>query len=845
MWRWMSFERLLQDIRYGLRVLGKSPGYAVVAIFSLALGIGANTAIFSLINALMLKSLPVRDPWQLVTVGDPSWTGTVSRGGGGRTEIFSYAFFQRFHERNQVFNDVYATGRSEYIEIAVPGERTFSTQAGEPRGRFVSGNYFSVLGISPFVGRTFTWEETKRPGAAPVAVISYGYWERQFARNPRIVGTRILVNGSPFSIVGVAPPEFFGDIVGRPTDIWFPVTMHDAANRGYGALNDPNTYWLLLMGRLKPGVSLQQASAATSVLSAQIFRELYLSHAKPNEYQGLLHRPVAVGAGTRGFSRMRRDFSKPLLMLMGVVGLVLLICCANVANLQLARAAGRKREINLRLAVGAGRLRLLRQLLTESMLLSITGGALALLVALWTSHLLLLLVSGGPELPLEVHLDTQVLLFTASVSILAGLIFGIVPAWQSTQTDLVSCMKDARGGQARGSSQFVGKLLIVAQVVFSMILLVGAGLFLRTLHNLENAEVGYSRSGLLLGSIDFKTGGYDSNTLGPLSHRLIEELRRAPGVQAVTVSANGLFSGTDSESDAVVEGYTPGNEADRINHSDRVGPDYFQAVGTRVLAGRGITSQDGENAPKVAVINDTMARFCFPHNNPIGKHIFGGDDHKIAFTIVGVVADTKQSSVREAVPRRFYLPYWQVLHTDPLDALNVEVRTRGLSAHVMSSIRTTIKKVDAKLPVPSLKSADDLIDDTLDQEKLIAKLSGLFGVLALTLAAIGLYGVMSYLTVQRTVEIGIRMALGAGRKTVVAMVMRETFVLVLAGVVIGTCAALAMTSLLQSMLYGLSSFVFVGLLAAAAVILLASGVATFLPARRASRVEPTVALRCE
>ncbi len=845
MWSWRSLERLAQDVRYGLRVLRKSPGYATVAILSLALGIGANTAIFSLINAVMLRSLPVHDPQQLVTIGDPTRVSSLSDGSGARTDLFSYPFFERFRERNTVFSEIYATGRSEYLDIAASNGKTITKQGDRPSGRFVTGNYFTMLGVAPLLGRTFTQQETRVPGAAPVVVIGYGYWERQFARDPHIVGRAILVNGSPFTIIGVAPREFSGDIVGRPTDIWFPLTMHRQANPGYDFLNDPKTHWLLLMGRLKPGVSVGQAAAATDTVGKQILRELYLSNARPDKYRNLLQEKIPVAAGAKGFSRMRHDFSQPLLILMGVVGLVLLICCANVANLQLSRAAGRRREMSLRLAVGAGRFRLLRQLLTESLLLSLAGGALALVFAVWASHLLLRLVSGNASLPLDIQLDGSILFFTAAVAILSGLAFGLVPAWQSTRTDLVSSLRESTTGQSKGSSQILGKILIVAQVVFSMILLVGAGLFLRTLYNLENANVGYARNGLLLAEVDFKMAGYRGAQVGQLAQRLLERLRQLPGVQAVTVSENGLFSGTDSDSDSPIEGYTPHSDSDRSNHSDRVGPDYFRIVGTPILAGRGILPQDTENSVKVAVINQSMARFYFPRENPIGKHIFSGADRKVAYTIVGTVRDTKQSNLRELPPRRFYTCFFQPLATDPIDEMNLEIRTQAQSGSLVESVRRAIKSVDPKLPIFSLKSADALIDDTLDQERLVAQLSSFFGGLALVLAAIGLYGVMSYMTVQRTTEIGIRMALGAERKTVIGMVLRETSLLVVTGLAIGALVSLGMSSLLRNMLFGLSSFAFVSMSAAALVIAFASALATFLPAWRASRVDPTVALRYE
>ena len=647
MWKWRWLERLLQDVRYGMRVLRKSPGYAAVAILSLALGIGVNTAIFSLINAVMLKMLPVRDPQQLVTIGDPARTNGVSHGSSGRTDLFSYPFFERFRERSQVFSDVYASGRSQHLAIAAPDGKEITEQIGKTTGRFVSGNYFAVLGVTALRGRVFADAETRVAGSAPVVVISYGFWQRQFARDEHIVGRKLVVNNSPFTVIGVAPPAFTGDIVGAPIDIWFPLTMQAQANPGYNFLKDSNTEWVLLMGRLKPGVSLTQAAASTNVVAKQIFREQY-AKAPADEFRSLLRQTIPVGPGAKGFSRMRRDFAAPLLMLMGVVALVLLICCANVANLQLARAANRSREMNVRLALGAGRGRLLRQLLTESLLLAMAGGVCALAFSHWASRLLLHFVSQNSNAPLDLQLDGRILAFTAAIACFAALLFGLVPAWQSSRTDLVSGLRQTRAGQSSAVSRNFGRMLIVTQVCLSMVLLAGAGLFLRTLVNLQNIDVGYRKTGLVLAELDFTMAGYRGKAVKQLAERLLEALQSAAGVQAVTVSENGLFSGTDSDTTSPIDNYTPHGESDRINHSDRVGPNYFAIVGTAVLAGRGITEQDRENTPKVAVVNESLARFYFGHASPIGRHIFDDPSRKgVVYTIVGVVRDARQSHLRD------------------------------------------------------------------------------------------------------------------------------------------------------------------------------------------------------
>ncbi len=846
MWGWASVDRLRQDVGYAARVLRKSPAFASVAILSIALGVGANTAIFSVIDAVMLKSLPVRDPGQLVTVGDPTRVSSRSQG-SGRTDIFSYPFYERFRESNGVFSDVYGSGRSEQLDVAFPdGKAAGSATDRSPRGRFVTGNFFSVLGVQALIGRSFTDTETRVPASAPVVVISYGYWERQFARNPAIVGQNLTINRSAFTVIGVTPRDFFGDIVGAPTDVWIPITMEAQANPGHDYLKTTNVSWLMLMGRLKPGVSLQQAAARVKVVVPQILKEQFQSIDSAEGLREVLKQKVEVSPGAKGFSRLRKQFSMPLMTLMGIVGLVLLICCSNVANLQLVRAVSRGREMGLRIAVGAGQARLVRQLLTESLLVAFAGGAVGLLLAWWGSALLVRLESQSAVMPIDIHVDAPVLLFTALVSIAAGFVFGLAPAWKTTRLDVVSSLKTSKSGQADGFTRAFGKLLILSQIVFSVMLLVLAGLFIRTLRNLESVDVGYNRDGLVLAEIDSTAGGYKDSQVNQLTRNIIDHLEQIPGVQSASVSENGLFSGTYSGSDVQVEGFTATKLADLNNSSDRVGPNYFQVVGTPVLAGRGIGPEDTETSPPVAVINESMAHFYFQKNNPIGRHIFNGDGKdRVALTIVGVVRDAKQENLREATPRRFYMAYLQHRDKDPIDAINFEIRTGPGAGNIVETVRRTIKAVNPSLPILSIKSADDLIGNDLTQERMIAKLSGFFGALALTLAAIGLYGVMSYITARRTMEIGIRFALGAPRSSVMGMVLKDTLRLVAAGLAIGIVASAFIARLFASGLFGLAAFDPLTSVSAACVITIAAAIAAYLPAWRASRVDPMVALRHE
>ena len=854
MWGWGTIEKLQQDLRYGVRTLRKNVAFTTVAVLSIALGVGANTAIFSVINAVMLKSLPVKEPQTLAVVGSTTRVGSVSEG-GGRADLYSYPFFQKFRERQQAFTDVYATGRSEALNVSLARENgqdasSPSSNASETRGRFVSGNFFDVLGVHALVGRTFADEETRVAGAAPVTVMSYGYWERQFGSDPSMVGKNLVVNGSRFTVIGITPRDFFGDIVGKPTDLWFPITMQAQANPGHDYLKAPTISWLLMMGRLKPGVSLKQAEAGVNVVTPAIFEELFKPTESPEGLAEILKQQVPVSPGARGFSRLREQFSGPLMMLMGIVGLILLICCANVANLQLARAVSRNREMGLRAALGAGHTRLIRQLLTESFLLALAGGAAGLVVAVWGSRLLVRLVSGEGPLPLQTGLDARVLIFTTGISIVAGLLFGLAPAVRATRMDVVTSLKESTTGQADRFTRVFGRLLIVAQIVFSLIVVVAAGLFIRTLRNLENVDVGYARQGLMLVRVDPPAAGYNDARVNELARGLIEKLQAIPGVAAVTVSENGLFSGTNSQSDAQIEGYTTTGVVDRQNDTDRVGPNYFAVVGSPILEGRGFGPQDNESAPKVAVVNERFARYYFPKANPIGHHIIFDADNSdgkgpVPFEIVGVVRDVKESDLREPVPRRFYTPYLQHLPSDPLDAANVEIRTKVPSAALSKEVRRAIHEFNASLPIWSLESADELIDDTLVQERMIAKLSSFFGVLALILAAIGIYGVMSYITARRTAEIGIRLALGAERIAVMGMVLKDTLRLVVIGLLVGVVASVLTAKLFAGTLFGLGAFDPVTTVVAAGVITLAASLAAYLPALRAARVSPTVALRYE
>jgi predicted permease len=828
MWGFASWEALANDLRYALRVLGKNPGYALTAILSLALGIGANTAIFSLIDSIMLKSLPVHNPGELVSIGDPSAIGSVHEGDVRDVAIFSYPFYKLFREQNGVFAGVYATGRSERLHLEGSAER--------PLARFVSDNYFTVLGVSPVLGRTFTSAEE------PVVVISHAYWERHFQGAQNVIGRNLRINGASFTVIGVTPRDFFGDIVGYQSDIWLPIEAQPLANPGRNYLNDPKTQWLLLMGRLAPGVSLARAETVTNTVGLGILKEQIHSDSSPDERNALERERIPVQTAAGGFSRIRRSFSRPLLMLMALVGLVLLICCTNVANLQLARAAVRAREIGLRLAIGASRPRLLRQLMTESLALAAAGGAAGLFIAMWAGHLLLGLVAHDNRLPLDFRLSGTTLLFTVALSVAASLFFGLAPALFATKASLVSNLKESKGGRSHSGGQRFEKGLVVFQIVLSWVLLFGSGLFIRTLQNLENSDIGYRRDQLIVVELDPVASGYQGDKLIQLGTRLLEKLASAPGIERVTISENGLFSGTESTSGLMVEGFTPRSDTDKESHSDRVGPGYFETIGTPILKGRGIEARDTESAP-VAVINESMARFYFPNVSPVGRHI-SVDNGKSWMTIVGVVRDAKQNNLREPAARRFYSPF-MLSKGDPIGSMRLELRAHGAISQAEELIRRQIGGVDSNLQIQSISAAQSLIDNDLLQERLIAKLSGSFSLLALVLASVGLYGVMSYLTQRRTTEMGIRMALGASRSNVVGMVLKETMVVTAAGLLVGIGVAAFLGKLLSASLYGVAAFDPLTAGLASVTILAAAFLAGWLPARRASHIDPMAALRME
>ncbi|MCU1286252.1 MAG: hypothetical protein JWO13_2602 [Acidobacteriales bacterium] len=847
-------ETLLQDLRYSLRTLRNSPGFTAVAVLTLALGIGANTAIFTLINAVMLKMLPAQNAQELVVLGDPTAAHSRSMG-TPTTELFSYPLYRELRDRNAVFSGVMAAGEMHKLKVTRPSGEGVTDDA---LGALVSGNYFSVLGVNTLIGRPLTDDDDKLPGAHPVAVISYSLWKQKFALSPDVLGQSVRLNGYPFTIIGVTPQGFYGQVVGDVQEVWIPIMMQAQVMPGRNWITESaaagnhqhpeNVSWLNVMARLKPGVTVEAAKANVNLVFKQMLEGSYGAKLTSDDLAEVKKNTIDVVPGARGLSELRGDFQKPLYLLMAIVGLVLLIACVNVANLLLARASQRKREIAVRLALGAKPSRLVRQLLTESVVLAFFGGAFGLFAAMWGARVLLKVSSlDTVKNGLEVQPDLKVLAFTAGICVLTGLIFGLVPALRAVHVELNSTLKSqAQGnGGSGGRGWNWGKLLVVSQVGLSLLVLFAAGLLVRSLRNLQNLDVGYNRQHLVLASIDPVAAGYNKEQISALVPELTQKMARIPGVQAASVSAMGLFSGIESANTVKVEGFAAANDRDKVAYFDRVAPDYFKVLGIPLLLGREISAQDREGAPVVAVINESMAKFYFKNENPVGRKFWIDDEEhrNKPILVVGVAKDARDRQLRGEVRRRYYLSITQP--EDDLGSAIFEIRTVGDPEGVTNSVRSELKNFNSAIPINSVRTLDYLVDNSISNEIIIAKLSSFFGGLALLLASIGLYGIMSYTVNGRTKEIGVRMALGAQRKNVLWLILREAMILVVAGIAVGIPAAIASTKLISSMLYGLSGSDPVSM---AAVILLLGSiavVASYIPARRATKVDPMVALRYE
>lgn len=832
MWRGARLDRLLEDVRYGLRWLRRSPGFTAVAVLSLALGIGANTAIFTVCNALMLRQLPVQHPEQLVTISTTDDGDTFGQ--------WPYPTFEKFRALTDVFSNISAVAALDRSNIDFRGSGG-GMDASQVHVDLVSGTYFLTLGLQPAEGRLFTGDDDRVPGGHPVAVISYNYWLRRFSRGADVVGRAFALDGTTYRILGVAPEGFTGDWVERPTDIWIPIAMQSQVMlERPGLLTNPNPPWVRVVARMKPGVAAGKAAAEVKAAFVQAVAEW--RNLTPRMRESALRALLKIESSAKGYSEQRGLLRRPLMILVVTVGFVLLIACMNIATLLLARSAGREREMAVRLALGAGRSQILGQVLIESVLLATLGGLLGMLVATWgTNAFSKFLVAGQIAMQLDLHPDGSVLAFTSALCFVTGILFGLIPALRSAKV-AVSPALARRGLEAPGRFG-VGKMLVISQVALSLVLVIGAGLFLQTLRNLKSQDLGFERNQLLLFWTAPDQEGRQGAKLASLYETVQERLSALPGVRSASPSAFGLLAGSGGSPVTNVEGYTGKADEERFTPWSLIGPGFFDTAGIPRWLGRDFTARDNETAPRVAIVNESFARHYFGDASPVGKHFGMRRDTGAPIEIVGVVKDAKYDSLRESQRRMIYIPYRQDLFH--LYTMCVLVRPRADVPGFRQMARDALRGIDPNLPILRIDTADEQVDASLSEERLIASISSFFGVLAVLLACLGLYGVMSYLTARRTNEIGIRFALGATGRNVLGMVLGESVWLVAVGIAAGVPLTLAATRFISSRLFGVSATDPVTIASAAMLMLMVATVSGLLPARRAAKVDPMVALRYE
>jgi predicted permease len=833
---------LWQDLRYGARMLMKSKAFSLVTIISLALGIGANTALFSVMDAVLLKSLPVKDPDQLVLF---RWVAgnnfSISRSGSAWQEngsttgnILSFPAYQSLRDKTQTLQNVCAFAPLEQINANVNG------QAELAQGQIVTGNYFATLGVRPALGRLLE-DSDDQAAAEPAVVISHRYWRRRFAADPNVIGKQIALNKTSFTIIGVTPPEFFGALnVGYLVDITVPMATGLFPHQWAQATKNPDFFWALVMGRLKPGVTRAQAEAEINALGSPLL--LATQRRTPAE----VDKPrLTLDAGGQGIMGARREFSTPLRVLLYVVLATLFIACLNIANLTLARSATRRKEMAVRQAAGASRGRLIRQMLTESVLLAVIGGACGVLFALWAKDFL---VSFRPQpgelsnLVFDAQINWRVLAFTAAVAILTGILFGLAPAWRASRVNLARDLKE-NSHQTTGGAARLSKGFLVAQIALSLTLLIGAGLFLRTLRNLELAPLGIAQENLLLFKVQPELNGYKDDDVGRLYAQISERVEALPGVRAVTHSLMPLVGEGGFTSALKVAGGGAKPPASVWIHHVR--PNFFEALQIRLLAGRSLTPQDNAQAPKVAALNQSAAKILFGDENPIGKRIgIGTNAAGTEIEIVGLAADVKYGALRENAPPTAYFSATQEREFTSQQAIFI-VRAEGPPAAFSNPIRAAVKQVDPNLPVTEMGTQVEQNAKTFAQEKLFAELTSFFGLLTLLLLSVGLYGIMSYSVAQRLREMGIRLALGARPVDLLRLVFRQGMAVVSPGIACGGAMAWAVTRLLNSYLFGVSATNPLVFILTAALLVAVALIACLIPARRAASTDPMVALRCE
>ena len=850
---------MLKDLRHGIRTLLQAKGWTAVVVISLALGIGANTALFSAINGLYLKKLPVSDPDGLVRL---RWSGkndvansSSDYGPSGKDAsgqniraTFSYSMYRQFVADNKTMDDLFACAPYGQANVVVDGHADIASMF------ITSGNYYRVLGITARPGRTIVPEDDQ-PGAPPVAVIGAKYWRSRFSGDPGVVGKVVQINNVPVTIVGVVAPQIPSSqsAFRQGPDIGVPLALDGqlssipppppGAPPRKPRLDDPTYWWLQVMGRMKPGVTVAQVQANLEVVfqnTARVHLNSYLTSLTPETRSNSRNRTrsevprLLADSGSRGVYNVNTSDARAVTILTVVVVLVLLIVCANVANLQLSRATTRQKEISIRLSLGATRGRLIRQLLTESVLLASIGGALGVLVAKWS----------GPLLPgaagQATAIDWRVLSFVLAVTAATGIVFGIAPALRATAINVSAALKETSRSVA-GSRSVLSKALLVLQVAVSLVLLIAAGLFLRTLHNLRNVDVGFNTQNLVLFNVRPSLLRYDDKRTAALIGDITTRVQGVPGVRAVAVSNVTLLSNSVNSTSIFVQGrtYNDDRQRDSINVLV-ISPDYFKTMEIPLVMGRVFTDRDNATAPKVVIINETASRTYFPKENPIGRRFGSSVEQSGQLEIVGVLRDTKYDSVRDVVPPTMYVP-----HLQGRPSTLFHVRTAADPAGTIAAIREIVRQINPNLPVTGVTTQVEQLEQNLQQERVFAQAYGLFGALAMLIASIGLFGLMSYSVARRTNEIGIRMALGAQQGDVLRLVMRESMILVVVGVAIGLGTAVAASRLVASLLFGLAATDTATMFLATTVMVMVAAIAGYLPARRASRVDPLVALHYE
>jgi len=829
----------LSDLHHSFRMLQKSPLFTTVAIASLALGLGANTAIFTVLDQVLLRPLPVKNPSELVLMSDPG-SNRGNFNGDNSDRLFSRVLYTELRDRSQVFSGLIA-------RFPTNANFVYQGQSESISAEVVSGNYFDVLGVSADRGRLLSAADDIKKSGHPVVVLGYAFWQRRFGGDNAILGKTARVNNALMTIIGVAPREFFGVDVGRNPDVYVPLAMKTEMTPTWDGYDDRGSHYLHILGRLKPQMTIKQASPSLQVIFKPML-DADLANMTGNISQRFRDRFLAkaliVTPAYNGVPTFRENTSTPLYVLMAMVGLVLLIACANVANLLVARGLGRQKEIAIRLAMGASRADIIRQLLAESMVLATLGAIAGLIVSAWTSGLLIESIpSQGGVSGLNASLDPRTIAFTFVLALITGIGFGLLPSIQSTRPNVYPTLKDQAGGVIGGFGQIRSRqALVVAQVALSLLLLVGAGLFTRSLMNLRKLDPGFQTANMLTFSLDASRNGYTPARIRETYQTVQERLNTVPGVRSSGLNEVALLSGDNNLESIHIDGYQAKQDEDMNPHFSRISPGYFSTLGTPLLLGRDFTAADRLGSPKVAVVNESFAKHYFNDQNPLGRKFGYHHDGPGDVEIVGVAKDTKYDSLRNDHPRIVYVPYLQEAAPG---YISVDVRTAASPEAIVPAVRREIAKVDSNLAIFDLKTMEAQVSESLFAERLIATLCACFGALATILASVGLYGVTAFSVARRTREIGIRMALGAGRASVLAMILKEVAWMCLIGVALGIPLAIALSRYLVSQLYGVAPTDLPTLIVAALTMMCVSLTAGLLPARRAATVDPTIALRYE